>query len=413
MYQLIFGLPPWFNQASKFQSERIPLEEIIVQERSKPLSFMDVSNTFIGFDEKVKLILTKALNINTQDRFTTAKEFIEMLNKDAAIKNSIEPTPIKSKQNSANYTYPNPKPMGFAAIAGMEELKEQLKLDVIDAIIGATNCPDIIDPAMLRTGRLDKKVYISPLDKLLIRTAFCCMVSDGHIGERETELIKSMCADSYFLKNIDFSAEITLLINELMIKGKDFIAQYFESLENAILSEEQKLIIADFAIQTIKSDDKIEYSEIKFFKNIWHRLKLNGDITDTLMKSLPDIALFFEDDISVDNSLPHITNQYLATFEPPKFNIESKEKNPQEKELAVKSKENKSWIWMLIIFCIPLFIFGAYQVYQNKRQVIRALNLVFNSNYEQEIKEQENTAYVLYKDIADKNKKESIDGDDD
>jgi transitional endoplasmic reticulum ATPase len=31
-------------------------------------------------------------------------------------------------------------------------------------IIGATNYPDMIDPAMLRAGRLDKKFYLSPPD---------------------------------------------------------------------------------------------------------------------------------------------------------------------------------------------------------------------------------------------------------
>jgi transitional endoplasmic reticulum ATPase len=32
-------------------------------------------------------------------------------------------------------------------------------------IIGATNYPDMIDPAMLRAGRLDKKYYLGPPDK--------------------------------------------------------------------------------------------------------------------------------------------------------------------------------------------------------------------------------------------------------
>jgi transitional endoplasmic reticulum ATPase len=31
-------------------------------------------------------------------------------------------------------------------------------------IVGATNYPDMIDPAMLRAGRLDKKFYLPPPD---------------------------------------------------------------------------------------------------------------------------------------------------------------------------------------------------------------------------------------------------------
>jgi uncharacterized membrane protein YebE (DUF533 family) len=30
-------------------------------------------------------------------------------------------------------------------------------------------------------------------DKLLLKTAFCCMASDGNIDNREIALIKSMC----------------------------------------------------------------------------------------------------------------------------------------------------------------------------------------------------------------------------
>ncbi|GME96624.1 unnamed protein product [[Candida] boidinii] len=42
-------------------------------------------------------------------------------------------------------------------IDGVEELKGVV-------IIGATNRPDIIDPALLRPGRLDRHVYVSPPD---------------------------------------------------------------------------------------------------------------------------------------------------------------------------------------------------------------------------------------------------------
>jgi hypothetical protein len=41
-------------------------------------------------------------------------------------------------------------------------------------------------------------------------------------------------------------------------------------LGKSTLTEQEELTLIDFAIQTIKADEQIEYSEIKFFKNIRH-----------------------------------------------------------------------------------------------------------------------------------------------
>lgn len=35
-----------------------------------------------------------------------------------------------------------------------------------------------------------------PFDKLLLKTTFCCMASDGNIDKREVALIKSLCEKS-------------------------------------------------------------------------------------------------------------------------------------------------------------------------------------------------------------------------
>ena len=61
MYQLLFGLPVWFKDVSKFVADKSKCGRTRLQERNKPLSFLKISNDFVGLDEIIKLILKKAL----------------------------------------------------------------------------------------------------------------------------------------------------------------------------------------------------------------------------------------------------------------------------------------------------------------------------------------------------------------
>src|SRR5688572_25775348 len=105
-------------------------------------------------------------------------------------------------------------------------------------------------------------------DKLLLKTAFCCMAADGHIDKREVELIKSMCYRSPLFANFKFEDEINSLVNKINTRGKEFISYYFTLLKETSLTEEEQLLLIDFAVNTIKADEQINYSEIKFFKVI-------------------------------------------------------------------------------------------------------------------------------------------------
>ncbi len=153
-------------------------------------------------------------------------------------------------------------------------------------------------------------------DQLLLKTAFCCMASDGHIDQREVELIKSLCEDSKMFESFDFQERINLFITRINSDSKGFIKNYFELLEKGGLTEEEELILIDFAVKTINADEQVEYSEIKFFKNIRHRLQIKDE---DILKSFPDIEIFLEDDIETESYLEKITNQYLETVELPLF----------------------------------------------------------------------------------------------
>jgi uncharacterized tellurite resistance protein B-like protein len=155
-------------------------------------------------------------------------------------------------------------------------------------------------------------------DKLLLKTAFCCMASDGHIDNREIALIKSMCEKSSLFKDFNFQEEINSLVSKINTRGKEFISHYFDLLGKSTLTEKEELTLIDFAIQTIKADEQIEYFEIKFFKNIRHRLKISDE---NILAVFPEIEQFIEEDIVTGSFLDKITSQYLEAAELPQFEL--------------------------------------------------------------------------------------------
>lgn len=164
-------------------------------------------------------------------------------------------------------------------------------------------------------------------DKLLFKTAFCCMAADGNIDKREIYLIKSMCEKSPLFANFNFQEEINLLVGKINSGGKSFIQYYFDLLKQTQLTEQEELTLIDFAIQTINADEQVEYSEIKFFKNIRHRLQVSDEM---ILERFPDIEQYLEQDIITDGFLDKITSNYLEISEIPQFDIISVADNSKD-----------------------------------------------------------------------------------
>jgi uncharacterized tellurite resistance protein B-like protein len=148
-------------------------------------------------------------------------------------------------------------------------------------------------------------------NQLILRTAFSCMACDGHIDKREIAMIKDMCETSDLFVNFNFNAEIKLFVKQLKVEGKSFILDFFKLIENSELSIEQEILLIDIALKTIKADDQIEYSEVKFFKNIRHRLKVDDDV---IRQNFEDIEDFLEKDINTESFLDRLTSQYLDSM---------------------------------------------------------------------------------------------------
>jgi transitional endoplasmic reticulum ATPase len=122
-YHLLEGLPPWFVEISKYKSDSIKLEDAVIEERKKPLKFSSIT------DQQTQNIINKALQSNSESRFSSVKDLINAINGEMEVQQLSSPKEVsKPKLKEIK------KGKGFSAIAGMQELKDTIQLDVIDAL---------------------------------------------------------------------------------------------------------------------------------------------------------------------------------------------------------------------------------------------------------------------------------------
>lgn len=133
MYQLLYNKLPWFIDLSKFsKQERI---EALLEERNKELDIPNIE--IFELDEQFVNCIVKALSYDVEDRFQSAEEFIRGIK--GELKVERQSTKRKIFSNPAMPAKEQPKAVkksgeGFAAIAGMEELKNQLREEVIEPL---------------------------------------------------------------------------------------------------------------------------------------------------------------------------------------------------------------------------------------------------------------------------------------
>lgn len=156
------------------------------------------------------------------------------------------------------------------------------------------------------------------LNKLLLKTAFSCMACDGDIDKREVKLIKHLHKENQTFGQIDINSELDALLLEINQDGHQFLKNYFKELTSIELSQNDELRLIEVAIETIKADEKVEYSEIKFFKVIRSKLKIdNGSILDLH----PDFEEFLEQDIISESYLARLQDDFFDTQLLPEFEL--------------------------------------------------------------------------------------------
>ena len=155
-------------------------------------------------------------------------------------------------------------------------------------------------------------------DKLLLKTAFSCMACDGDIDKREIVLIKTMHQNKKIFGDIDINLELDNLLLEINLDGHQFLKSFISELTSTTLSEQNELKLIEVAIETIKADEKIEYSEVKFFKVIRSNLKINNV---AILDIHPDFEEYLEQDIISDSYLSRLQDDFFDTHILPQFDI--------------------------------------------------------------------------------------------
>lgn len=173
-------------------------------------------------------------------------------------------------------------------------------------------------------------------NKLLLKTAFSCMACDGVIDKREVKLIKKLHKENKTFGEIDLDAQLDELLSTINKEGTKFLKGYFNELTSAELSEEKELEIIKVAIATIKSDEKIEYSEIKFFKVIRSKLKIDND---TILEKYPDFEEYLEQDIISDSYLSKLQDDFFNAHNLPEFQLISEINEDTLKNLEDETEE--------------------------------------------------------------------------
>ncbi len=130
MYYLLFGIVPWYVDLDNVEKEN--WIDAILEERKSPLKIPDVK--IFELDEDLLNIIAKAIDQDVDKRFQSAYEFLLALNGEITVRgSSYQMVDVTTKQAAATKQATNVKKgNGFADVAGLEDLKKRLRVEVID-----------------------------------------------------------------------------------------------------------------------------------------------------------------------------------------------------------------------------------------------------------------------------------------
>ena len=145
-------------------------------------------------------------------------------------------------------------------------------------------------------------------NELYLKTAFCCMACDGNIADQEIDLLKRMAYNDNVFEGLKIQEKINEYITAINNYGISFLNNFIDEVKNEKLDEDASLQLIKIAIDTIEADEKIEYSEISFFKKLRKCLAINDEL---ILAKMPDKEDYLLPDIEKNT----YTFEWNATFD--------------------------------------------------------------------------------------------------
>ena len=125
---------------------------------------------------------------------------------------------------------------------------------------------------------------------------FCCIACDGDIAKEEIRLIRELGTKDKLFNDMDTERYINAWINEINKRGSMFLQNYLNEIATEDLNEKEQLLLVSLAFNAIEADNRIEYSEVKFFKKIRSRLSISDE---TILGKFPNKEDFLLPDLKV------------------------------------------------------------------------------------------------------------------
>lgn len=133
MYHLLYGELPWFIDTSRYEEQdRV---DAILNERERDLKIPNIQK--FELDEQLVNTIIKSLSYDAEDRFQSADEFIKAIDGEVTVER--QSTKRKFLSDGPKQGVDTPKAAkkegeGFAAVAGMDELKNKMRDEVIEPL---------------------------------------------------------------------------------------------------------------------------------------------------------------------------------------------------------------------------------------------------------------------------------------